>query len=1002
MTLYRLLILILLLLLPCASGAEQAEGQQPQRYHLAVSFDIANSKITGLAGVAIEAGKEVVLQTGDLRILEVAMNQQTVHFTVINGVLRILPSQSGNLTIRYEGVFKDAGNAGGTNYGVVKNSIGERGISLTDIWYPQPDCLCIYDLKAALPEGYTALSEAESIGKSRKGPLTEFSFDFPHPVPGINFIAAKDYEEIKDVSGPVEVYAYFFREDRELAKSYIEYAKRYLKLYGDMLGRYAYKRFSIVENFLPSGYSMPTYTLLGRDVVRLPFIVETSLGHEVLHQWFGNLVYIDYGTGNWAEGLTTYLADHFYEEQKGKGWEYRKQALVDYADYVNGKNEFPLRAFRGRTDSASKAIGYGKAMLVFHMLKNTVGEDTFSRSLKNFIAENRFRQASWDDIRKAFERESKKDLGWFFKQWVDEPGLPEIYFESFGLKQNGDLFTISLGVAQKGKPFVLDIPLVASSAEGHRKKFVNRLDKEKGGIKVSVGEIPERIAVDEDYDIARKLSANELPPVLARLLGDEKLLLALPVTQKELYKDIIGAFRERGAVEKEAPEIKDSEVKDSSLIIFGNDNPLAARLYGKTEGDAGFSLVVKENPWNPRKVIGIINGKSKEQTDAAFRKIFHYGKYSALYFDNGRNVYKRIDDSQRGIEVEHRAQAAAVDASAVRTLPDVIGKAAGKKIIYIGEYHDKFAHHHVELEGIKGVYKKNKKLAIGMEMFDRPFQKVLDEYISGSIDEKEFLKKSEYFSRWSFDYNLYKPIIDFARTEKIPVIALNIRREIVEKVSRGGIDSLTEEEKKEIPQQMDFSNNKYRERLREIFEKHGGSRERQFDFFYQSQILWDETMSQSIDDFFRKNPDYEKEGQMVVLAGSGHLMYGDGIPKRTFRRNGYDYATILNDVDMEKDIASYLVYPAPIEGTTAPKLMAMLKEDHGKVSIAGFTEGSVSEKAGLKAGDVILALDNVPVSTVNDVRIHLFYKKQNETVKVKVIRKRFILGDKTMDFDVVL
>ena len=242
-------------------------------------------------------------------------------------------TDKGIVEIRYEGVFRD-------NNRDNNNVIGEKGISLTGLWYPQIEGLFKYRLKATLPEGYEAVSEAEGIIKNTKNGSAEFIFEFPHPIDGISLVAAKRYKIIKDSFNDIEILAYFFHEDIELAKKYIEYTKKYLKLYEGIIGKYPYKRFSVVENFLPTGYSMPTYTLLGQDVVRLPFIVETSLGHEILHQWFGNLVYIDYEKGNWAEGITTYLADHLYEEQKGKGWEYRKQALIDYASYVNKKMNF--------------------------------------------------------------------------------------------------------------------------------------------------------------------------------------------------------------------------------------------------------------------------------------------------------------------------------------------------------------------------------------------------------------------------------------------------------------------------------------------------------------------------------------------------------------------------------------------------------------------------------------------------------------------------------------
>jgi uncharacterized iron-regulated protein len=336
------------------------------------------------------------------------------------------------------------------------------------------------------------------------------------------------------------------------------------------------------------------------------------------------------------------------------------------------------------------------------------------------------------------------------------------------------------------------------------------------------------------------------------------------------------------------------------------------------------------------------------------------------------------------------------------SLPEVISHVSGKKIVYVGEYHDRFSNHTVELEVIKALHRKNKKLAIGMEMFQKPFQKVLDEYIGGHIDERTMLKGTEYFKRWGFDYNLYRPILTFAREERIPVIALNMRREIVDKVLKGGIGSLLDGDITEIPSLMDLSDEKYRATLYEAFQKHEESKEMNFDFFYQSQVLWDESMSQSIDDFLKSKPDFQKGGQVVVLAGNGHLAFGYGIPKRTFRRNSLDYAVILNDMGAEKDIANYLIYPGKVEGATSPKIMAALKETEGRITITGFPEGSISEKAGLKEGDIILSIDDIPVSTVDDIRIQLLYKKKGDLLKMKILRKRFFLGDIEKEFDIVL
>jgi membrane-associated protease RseP (regulator of RpoE activity) len=187
---------------------------------------------------------------------------------------------------------------------------------------------------------------------------------------------------------------------------------------------------------------------------------------------------------------------------------------------------------------------------------------------------------------------------------------------------------------------------------------------------------------------------------------------------------------------------------------------------------------------------------------------------------------------------------------------------------------------------------------------------------------------------------------------------------------------------------MDLSDTEYRERLRGYFEQHAGSEARNFDFFYQSQVLWDESMAHSLNDFMIKNPGY----QVVVLTGGGHMAFGSGIPKRAHRLNGKEYAVILNSDDVEKDVADYILYPSPLSFPEAPKLMVILKEEKGTVSISGFSPESVAEKAGLITDDVILSLDNEKIEAIEDIKIHLLYKKKGDAVTVRVARKSFFFG----------
>ncbi len=339
----------------------------------------------------------------------------------------------------------------------------------------------------------------------------------------------------------------------------------------------------------------------------------------------------------------------------------------------------------------------------------------------------------------------------------------------------------------------------------------------------------------------------------------------------------------------------------------------------------------------------------------------------------------------------------AVEISTLKTFAEVMERISGKRIIYVGENHGRFSHHVMELEVIKGAHGRGKKIAIGMEMFQRPFQKTLDDYIEAKIDEREFLKNTQYFKRWGFDYNLYRSILQFARSEKIPVVALNMTQEIVDKVFNGGFDSLSEEEKKRLPSQMDFSDHAYKERLQKVFQEHEDFGVKNFNLFYQAQILWDETMAESVDEFLKAH----STDQMVILAGNGHLAYGSGIPRRAARRNGYPYAIILNDMDLEMDIADYVLFPKGLPGVTSPKLMVLLKERKGKVEIAGFPPESISERAGVKVGDVLLSLDDAPVRTIEDLKIDLLFKKHGEKARLRILRKG-LFRSQEIDFQVVL
>jgi uncharacterized iron-regulated protein len=336
-----------------------------------------------------------------------------------------------------------------------------------------------------------------------------------------------------------------------------------------------------------------------------------------------------------------------------------------------------------------------------------------------------------------------------------------------------------------------------------------------------------------------------------------------------------------------------------------------------------------------------------------------------------------------------------VDMTAQLDLDHLIPRLTGKRVVYVGETHDAYGHHLNQLAVIKALHLRNPDLAIGMEFFQQPFQQVLDDYIAGRTGEREMLRGSEWYKRWRFDYRLYRPILQYAREQGIPVIALNVAKELTDRVSEVGFEGLEPSERARIAQEFDDSDPDYRARIRSVYEHHPGATKDGFERFLQVQLAWDEGMAEQAVRYLTQHP----KKQLVVLAGSGHLMYGTGIPERVGRRLSVESAILLpaDTLKVEPGIADYLVYPRKAELPKAG-LMGVLLEDHEKgVRITGVVPKSAAAGADLKKGDIIQRLDGAAVTDFVDVKLGLLGKVPGEQISIKLLRPRMVLGDEELE-----
>lgn len=586
-----------------------------------------------------------------------------------------LPAGARTVKLEYRGRIHhppvQAGEEYGRGFVQTPGIVSPEGVYLagSSLWHPWfSGGLVTFTLDVDLPNPWDAVSQGRRTKHAREGGRRHVRWESSEPQEEIFLIGGK-FTEYGRSAGRVEAMAFLREPASSLADKYLSATAKYLRMYEKLLGSYPYKKFALVENFWETGYGMPSFTLLGPRVIRLPFILHTSYPHEILHGWWGNGVFVDYRTGNWSEGLTAYLADQLMKEQAGAAAEYRRSTLQKYADYVATRNDFPLSGFRVRHSPATEAVGYGKAMMFFHMLRLRLGDETFIAALRRFYENNRFRRSSFADLQKAFEAVSGQNLKEEFGQWISRTGAPALRVRGVSARMEGRGFLLRalLEQVQEGAVYSLRVPL-AVHLEGQEKTHHVTIPMREKGLEVELRlpSRPLRLEVDPEFDLFRRVHREEIPPALTQAFGAERALVLLPSAAPEEarrgYRRLVESWgRQPGRIEVRS----DGEVRelpsDRAVWLLGWENRFRpqmaaavagydvslserrARLGGQSVTREGRALVVVgRNPRNPDQAIAWVALDNVAAMPGLGRKLPHYGKYGYLVFegDEPTNVAK--------------------------------------------------------------------------------------------------------------------------------------------------------------------------------------------------------------------------------------------------------------------------------------------------------------------------------------------------------------------------
>ena len=529
-------------------------------------------------------------------------------------------------------------------------------------WYPMFQQGPIeFSIKAVIPSNWKIVTQGKRIATTQKGNNRIELWRCNTPQQGIYLYASKLFEYDSTPKKGPKIYIFMREKAPDLAQQYLHAATKYIKFYSSLIAPYPYPKFALAENFWETGYGMPSFTLIGPMVLRLPFIIHTSFPHEILHNWWGNSVWVNYKSGNWCEGLTAYMADYLLQERQGKGKWYRLAILQKYSAFVPPGKGFPIKDFREKNNELQEAIGYGKSLMTFHMLRFLIGNRDFIKGLRLFYNKYQFRVAGFNDINTCFSKISGEDLSWFFKQWVDRKGAPALVLGNVSVKQGKTNFVIkaTLEQIQEGNAWRIKIPLIITlkgRINGIR-KWVDMTQKRET-FSITVPCQPVRLDVDPNWQVFRRLLPGQAPSSLYELFGAQKIAIVIPNNTKQPMGKAYQTLAKEWASSDPRIEVINSSSLNTiingptppdAVWIMGIHNnalswagPLLSRLkqYGTDINDitmkrAKLTTVICGDKISNRGndiAVALLASYSPKALMSIASRLVHYGKYSFLIF----------------------------------------------------------------------------------------------------------------------------------------------------------------------------------------------------------------------------------------------------------------------------------------------------------------------------------------------------------------------------------
>ncbi len=539
---YPTAVLVLALL-----GTVPARAAFVTRHELTVTVDRAACRLEGRGTLTLdpEGGPPELLLADGLALTAADADVDGTSLALVLGPARPATGRPGRtawpvpygpahgtvrLRVAWNGALPVTGPVQGTDPAAYCAADGVY-LSSASGWYPTgTQSLSSFRLEARVPEPWRALSNGrlDSSGPHGDGNRAEV-FEGTHPLPGLDLAAAAWSVHEEAVAGQ-RVAAYVLPGTAtEVGELLLDAARTELERATRAVGPHAWPQLVIAEHRLPVTLTRPSFVLLAGPFGAAGAFDRATLAHAVLHDWWGQGVYVDAAAGDWSEALVTFAVDYARADAApGGGATWRRAELrARHEAAARGAPALSLAAPGEAHDPAALALRRGRGAFVFLMLRSEIGAAPFDAALRELYAGGRQRMLSWQDLENTFSVAARRPLAAFFTEWVLRPDVPRVRFAARPLTATAREDRFDVDVALEVTPgWTIGVPLDVHAVLPDRQILARRSvawsDGASAGPVRAVTRVPlearsVRVFLDPDAELFRELLPGELPPTLGLL-----------------------------------------------------------------------------------------------------------------------------------------------------------------------------------------------------------------------------------------------------------------------------------------------------------------------------------------------------------------------------------------------------------------------------------------------------------------------------------------------------